>query len=113
MRHHLLAAFVMVPSAAIALAQAGLFSSARPATAQAAAPVARACDEHCSPRWMDANLRINELQQVGTAESYKQRPDRALLGLIRMGGRKDAEALDYGQPALATQLDNDARALSF
>lgn len=116
MRHPLLAAVVLVPSAAFLLAQAGLFSSTHPAAAQAAASTAgkaRACDEHCSPGWMDANLRINDLQQVGTAESTKLRPDKALLGLIGMGGKEDAEALDYGQPALATQLDNDARALSF
>lgn len=114
MRHPLLAAFVLVPSTAFVLAQAGLFSSARPAAAQAvASPVARPCDEHCSPAWMDTNLRINDLQQVGTADSAKQRPDKALLGLIRMGGKKDAEALDFGEPALATQFDNDARVLSF
>jgi hypothetical protein len=114
MHHHLVAAAVLVPTAAFALAQAGLFSSARPASVQAFnAPVARPCDEHCNPKWMDANLRINDLQVVGTAESYKQRPDKALLGLIRMGGKKDAEALDFGQPSLSAQLDNDARALSF
>ena len=115
MRRSLLAAFVLVPSAAFALSQADLLSSGPPATAQTAsiAPVAHACDEHCSSGWMDANLRINDLQVVGTAESTKQRPDRALLGLIGMGGRKDAEALDYGQPAVGAQLDNDARALSF
>jgi hypothetical protein len=115
MRHPLLAAFVLVPSVALALAQAGLFSAARPAAAQVPNPLpaARPCDEHCNGKWMDANLRIDELQQVGTAESYKQRPDKALLGLIRMGGRKDAEALDFGQPALVTQLDDGARALSF
>lgn len=97
------------------LAQAGLFSSTHPAVAQSENTAAHAhpCDEHCAPKWMDANLRINDLQLVGTAESVKQRPDKALLGLIRMGGRKDAEALDYGQPSLGAQLDNDARSLSF
>jgi hypothetical protein len=77
------------------------------------APLARPCDEYCGPKWIDANLRINDLQIVGTAESAKRRPDKALLGLIRMGGRKGAEALDFGQPTLAAQLDHDARALSF
>jgi hypothetical protein len=113
MRHPLLAAFVLVPSAAFAIAEAGLFSDSRPATQAGNAPVARSCDEHCNPKWIDANLRINELQVVGTAESTKQRPDRALLALIRLGGKKDAEALDFGQPSLAAQLDHDARVLSF
>src|ERR1700761_5182808 len=114
MRHPLLAAFVLVPSAAFAIAEAGLFSNARPPVAQTGnAPMARPCDEHCSLKWIDANLRIDELQVVGTAESTKERPDKALLGLIRLGGKKDAEALDFGEPSLAAQLDHDARALSF
>jgi hypothetical protein len=114
MRRHLLVAAVLVPAAAFGIAQAGFFSSATPAAAQGT-PVraARACDSHCSAQWMDANLRINQLQLVGTAESYKQRPNSALMGLIRMGGKKDAEALDYGQPALTAQLDADVRSLSF
>ena len=111
MRRHLLAAAALVPAAAIAVLQAG--SSTGSAVAQATpAATARPCDSRCGD-WMDANLRINQLQLVGTAESYKQRPNAALMTLIRMGGKKDAEALDFGQPALATQLDNDVRALSF
>jgi hypothetical protein len=53
------------------------------------------------------------LQVVGTAKSYKQRPSKALLRLIRMGGRRGAEALDFGHPSLATQLDGGVRSLSF
>jgi hypothetical protein len=62
---------------------------------------------------MDANLRIDQLRVVATAESYKQRPGTALMGLIRMGGKKDAEALDFGQPSLEVQLDADVRGLQF
>jgi hypothetical protein len=112
----LLAAFVLIPASAFALSQAGLFSTFHPAAAQTAAvetAKARPCDEHCSAKWMDANLRLDQLQLVGTGESYKQKPDGALLGLIRMGGKKGAEALDYGQPSLAVQLNKDVRALSF
>ena len=115
MRRPLIAAFVLVPSAVFALSHAELMPSLHSPTAQAAAPTAkaRACDEHCSPAWMDANLRLDQIQQVGTAESYKQRPDGALLGLIRLGGKKDEQALDYGLPTLQAQLDSDVRALSF
>jgi hypothetical protein len=115
MRHHVFAAFVLVPVAIFGLAQAGLFSSSTPATARAVteADKARACDERCRPEWMDANLRLDQIQMVGTAESYKQRPDKALMTLIRMGGRKGAEALDYGLPPIPAQLDADVRALSF
>jgi hypothetical protein len=114
MRRHLLVAAVLVPAAAFGIAQAGFFSSAMPAAAQGTpAQAARACDTHCSPEWMDTHLRIDQLQLVGTAESYKQRPNSALMGLIRMGGKHDAEALDYGQPGLTAQLNADVRGLSF
>jgi hypothetical protein len=112
MRRPLLAAFVLVPAAAFTILQ--LFSSSGPAAAQPVAPpLAQACNAQCGPKWMDANLRLDQVQMVGTAESYKLKPDGALMGLIRMGGKKDAQALDYGLPALDAQLDSDVRALRF
>jgi hypothetical protein len=113
MRRPLLTAFILASAALLLTAQAGLLSSSSPATAQTVPAAAQACNDHCSPAWMDANLRLEQLQVVGTAESYKQKPDSAVMGLIRMGGKKDAEALDYGLPTLAEQLDDDVRALSF
>ena len=111
MRRSLLFGFFLVPAAALTVH--AVFSSSTPAAAQSAAlPLARACDSRCGS-WMDANLRIDQLQQVGTADSAKQRPDRALAALIRMGGKNDAEALDYGEPAIAAQLDGDVRSLAF
>jgi len=76
-------------------------------------PTARNCDDHCNPDWMDANLRLNQMQVVATAESYKQRPVKALMSLIRMGGKQGAEALDYGMAPLSAQLDSDVRGLQF
>lgn len=67
----------------------------------------------CIQPWLDANMRINQLQFVGTAESYKLAPSDALLSLIRMGGKKDAEALDFAEPPLADQLNDGARSLEF
>lgn len=123
MRRPLLAALVLVPSAVFAVAQAGLFSSSSPAAAQdvaqhsvplQAGPKAKPCDDRCKPDWMDANLRLDQIQVIGTAESYKQRPDSAMLRLIRLGGKKqDAEAVDYGLPPIPAQLDADVRALAF
>jgi hypothetical protein len=112
MRRSVLIAFVLVPAAAFVVAQAGLFSLSGPASAQPAlpAPTAHACDTRCGAT---ANLRLDQLQVVGTAQSYKQKPDSAVMGLIRMGSKKDAEALDYGLPSLDAQLDSDVRALSF
>ena len=78
-----------------------------------AADAAHAGDSDCARPWLDANLRINQLQFVGTADSYKLAPSDQMLSLISMGGKKDAEALDFGEPPLAQQLDAGARALEF
>lgn len=111
MRRSWIFAVALVPAAALAVHF--WLSSSTPAVAQAAPPPkAMACDSRCGA-WMDANLRIDQLQVVGTADSYKQRPDHALMTLIRMGGEKDAQALDYGMPPIAAQLDGDVRALAF
>jgi hypothetical protein len=61
----------------------------------------------------DPGLKLNQIQIVGTAESYKLAPSAGMLSLIRMGGKKDAQALDFSQPPIADQLDAGARALSF
>lgn len=63
---------------------------------------------------MDANLRLNQVRLVGTAESYHLRPASGILSLVRMGGSaKDAQALDFAEAPLAQQLDHDARSLQF
>src|SRR5215475_2717254 len=59
----------------------------------------------CARAWFDANLHINEIQLVGSAESYKLRPSAAMLGLIRMGSAEDAKELDFGEPSIAYQLN--------
>lgn len=112
MRRHFIAASALVPAAILAISQWALVAPATPAVAQTI-QTARPCDHRCNPEWLDANLRIDQLRMVGTAESYKQRPSGALMGLIRMGGKKDAEALDFGHPSLAAQLDADIRSLQF
>ena len=79
----------------------------------AAADAAHAGGDTCIRPWLDTHMRINQLQYVGTAESYKLAPSEAMLSLIGMGGKEDAEALDFGQPPLAQQLDAGAHALEF
>ena len=82
---------------------AGLLTMAAPAQATcdlSAHDAAHAGDDSCARAWLDANLRLNQLQFVGTADSYKSAPSDQMLSLIRMGGRKDAEALDFGEPPL-------------
>jgi Phosphoinositide phospholipase C, Ca2+-dependent len=94
-----------------------LAALASPALAQVscdlAAADARAAGAGCAKAWFDANLRLNEIQTVGTAESYKQRPSPAMLKLIGMGGGDDVKALDYGEPSIADQLTAGARSLTF
>jgi hypothetical protein len=99
----------------MAIATMGLLA-ADPALAAcdlAAPDAAHAGDTQCARAWLDANLRLNQLQFVGTADSYKLAPSSQMLSLISMGGKKDAEALNFGEPALAQQLDAGARALEF
>jgi hypothetical protein len=88
--------------------------------ASRAAPV---CDLHaksaadagqgCARAWFDANLRLNQIQLVGTAESYKLHPSSSMLGLIRMGSAEDAKELNFGEPPIAAQLNMGARSLEF
>jgi hypothetical protein len=99
----------------MAIAAMGLLA-ADPALAAcdlAAPDAAHAGDAQCARPWLAANLRLNQLQFVGTADSYKLAPSSQMLSLISMGGKKDAEALNFGEPALAQQLDAGARALEF
>jgi hypothetical protein len=115
MRRSLHTAFVLGPAAALFFLP-GLISAPRSASAEEVpAMAARACaGPPCSRGWMDSHLRLNQIQLVGTAESYKQRPSDGILSLVRMGGsRKDAQALDFALPPLAAQLDHDVRALEF
>jgi hypothetical protein len=67
----------------------------------------------CAASWFDAHLRINEIQTVGTAESYKLRPSPEMLSLIGMGSAADVKALDFALPPIASQLDGGARSLQF
>jgi hypothetical protein len=113
MRHVVYAALILGPTAALA-AFGGVFSASAPSIAATpASATARPCDIHCRRDWMDANLRLNQVQLVGTAASYKQRPASGALAVIRMGGRAGEEALNFGEPELAQQLDSGVRALGF
>ena len=100
----------------IAAVTGSLLGMAGPALAACdlvAADAAHAGGETCIRPWLDAHMRINQLQYVGTAESYKLAPSDSMLSLIRMGGKKDAEALDFSQPPLTEQLNAGARSLEF
>lgn len=78
-----------------------------------AAADARTAGPGCGKAWFDANLRLNEIQSVGTAESYKLRPTSAMLKLVAMGSDDDVKALDYDEPPVIDQLNAGARSLTF
>lgn len=114
MRRALFTACVVAPAAALFFLP-GLLAPSQSQAQDVPAIAAQSCaTAHCRRGWMDANLRLNQVQLVGTAESYKLRPSSGILSLVRMGGSaKDAQALDFAQPPLAAQLDHDARSLQF
>jgi hypothetical protein len=99
----------------VTIVSGGLLAIAAPAFAcDLSAPDAlHAGGDSCVRPWLDANMHINQLQFVGTAESYKLAPSDAMLSLIRMGDEKDAQALDFQEPPLADQLTAGARSLEF
>lgn len=61
--------------------------------------------------WIDANLRINDIQVVGSHNSYKSGIDPGLLTLIAGDDPGQADALDYGHLPLGDQLDLGLRNL--
>lgn len=60
---------------------------------------------------MDANLRINDIQVIGTHNSYKQSVAPELLAAHRLRDPAGADDLDYGHRPLAEQLDRGLRGL--
>lgn len=56
-------------------------------------------------------LRLNDLQVVGSHNSYKRPIDPALLDLMRRQNPRQADALDYAHPPLPAQLDAGLRSL--
>jgi hypothetical protein len=60
---------------------------------------------------MDQNLHLNDIVTIGTHNSYKAAIPAPLMSLIRMGGGKVAQGLDYSHLPLADQLNDGARAI--
>ncbi|MGO4703130.1 phosphatidylinositol-specific phospholipase C1-like protein [Dyella sp. 2RAB6] len=77
---------------------------------------AGACDlEHAGPACdlnaLDRQLHLNELQTVGTHNSYKQAMPPAELAAHRAHDPRGADGIDYAHPALSAQLDEGARTI--
>lgn len=83
-------------------------------TCNLTAPDAEAAEARmtgCGVAWIDANVRINQLQSVGTHNSYKITIPPVELELIRERSPNAAVTLDYSHEPLAVQLDRGARQL--
>ena len=85
-------------------------------------PAAAACDLHardaanagpgCAQRWMDENLRMNDILTVGTHNSYHEVARPQVMALIRAAAPRQWQGLDYDHSeTLDEQLDDGARAL--
>lgn len=67
----------------------------------------------CSAAWIDHNLRINDLQAIGTHNSYKLALPPQELEALRARDPAGADALDYAHAPLHEQLELGMRNLEF
>jgi len=65
----------------------------------------------CGVKWIDANVSINQLQSMGTHNSYKIGIPDEELAIIRERNPNAAVSLDYSHAAISLQLDRGARQL--
>ena len=63
----------------------------------------------CATKWIDANVAINQLQSMGTHNSYKEQIPEVEMALIKARNADAALTLDYSHRSLAEQLDKGAR----
>jgi hypothetical protein len=72
---------------------------------------AASAGQDCSRAWIDARLRINDLQAIGTHNSYKLAIPPEELAAHRALDATGADSLDYAHPPLFAQLEQGARTL--
>ncbi|HEX5008668.1 MAG TPA: phosphatidylinositol-specific phospholipase C1-like protein [Hyphomonadaceae bacterium] len=65
----------------------------------------------CGVKWVDANVAINQLQSMGTHNSYKVAIPDVEMALIRERNPNAAITLDYSHRPISEQLDKGARQL--
>jgi len=56
-----------------------------------------------------ADLRLNQIQVIGSHNSYHVAPEPELMKVINMAGRQVAESIDYTHPPLSEQLEQGIR----
>ncbi|MEH6421411.1 phosphatidylinositol-specific phospholipase C1-like protein [Pseudomonas sp. CGJS7] len=75
------------------------------------APDAAQSGPDCAAAWIDRNLRLNDLQAIGTHNSYKLAIPADELAAHRARDRAGADSLDYAHEPLRQQLESGARVL--
>ncbi len=76
-----------------------------------AANAAKAGGEACTRAWMDHNLRLNDVQVIGTHNSYKLHMPPEEFAAHKAHDAHGADGLDYGHRPLREQLDLGIRQL--
>lgn len=94
-----------------ALAVSPIATAARPSSCDLTAQDAQQAGPGCAQDWMDANLRLNDIQVIGTHNSYKLPMAPQELAAHRRRDPGGADGLDYGHRPLAEQLDRGVRGL--
>ena len=61
--------------------------------------------------WIDVNVHINEIQVIGSHNSYKQAIDPSLMAVITQADSALARSLDYAHVTLTEQLNLGVRQL--
>jgi hypothetical protein len=108
-----LAVLALAMATACTRAAKGAASTAEPPCdlKAASASAAEAKLGGCGVKWVDANVAINQLQSMGTHNSYKQAIPDVEMALIKERNPNAAITLDYSHRSLAEQLDKGARQL--
>lgn len=57
----------------------------------------------------DGDLRLNQIQVIGSHNSYHIAPEPELLKMIALSGQRVADSIDYTHPALTDQLEQGLR----
>jgi hypothetical protein len=67
-------------------------------------------DKACARAWIDQNLKLNDIQTIGTHNSYKQFISPKLYAMILKANARAIE-IDYGHPTLTDELNDGVRGL--
>lgn len=89
----------------------GLWAAVPAGTAAACDLEAASGKGQCSAEWLDRHLRVNDVQAIGTHNSYKLPLPAEELAAHRDKDRRGADSIDYGHRPLAEQLDLGMRGL--